>query len=176
MKYLHFCVWNKYSVGFYLCSLVLTLGISFICQYSLLPLLHILCCCLLHKKWHPSEDLGWGLGRGRRGKAEWVSLSHTLHSLASEFTTRTETGSEYTSAAIKNSTVYQGHGVSYVTRIALKSAVTFQRQLSSLIYLHAFPRSHAALTQLDSPLHPITASPQRCSNAACVWGDFVLAA
>lgn len=80
-------------------------------------------------------------------------VSHTLHSLASEFTTRTERGSEqrlHASCAIKNSTVQQGHGVSYVTRVTLKSAVTFQRQLSSLIYLHASPAFYAVFTQLDS--------------------------
>lgn len=116
---------------------------------------------------HTVASVGvFGLGAGDTEKLN-ESLSHTFHSLASEFTTRTVRGSEqrlHASHAIKNSTVQQGHDVSYVTGVTLKSAVTFQRQLSSLIYLHASPVSPPALTHPDSHLHPIWISPQLCSR------------
>lgn len=100
------------------------------------------------------------------------SHSHTFHSLASEFTTRTVRGSEqrlHASHAIKNSAVQQGHDVSYVTGVTLKSAVTFQRQLSSLIYLHASPFSPPALTQLDSRLHAVQISAQVYSRNTYIY-------
>lgn len=89
---------------------------------------------------HSVASVGvFGLRAGYREKLN-ESHSHTFHSLASEFTTRTVRGSEqrlHASHTIKNSAVQQGHNVFYVTGVALKSAVTFQRQLSSLIYLLA---------------------------------------